>query len=1230
MEREGEETSRGDYFRDKIQKLQSIQEDTTVFSDDIISNIFESCYVYINGATFPPVHELRRLLRSHGAVCEGYPVPRLTHIVCDFLTEAQIKQYNAKTHSVGDRSKVLHVTVAWVLESIRLKKRQPEILFQTAGINAEKDGQNLSRFFINQRQQQQDKTETISRTTDDMATPIIHQELIDEPEDGEYVSDILAVHETSSSVLPQLIASAGHDDHNSNSRTPIPSTYQPLHSTTLTSEHPDFLKQYFSRSRLSFIGRWRNRVPLIANKFNPQLRKSGTGSGSGALGHGNSAIQNRLHYPQPSVTSSSSSSAANMNAILRSPSSLQDSRGDRVVVHVDMDCFFVSALTRHRPDLARVPVAVAHSASAGSSEISSCNYPARRRGLSSGMFMSKARTLCPELVVLPYDFDLYTELSEKLYSVLYSSSALIVEPVSVDEAYLEFASGTDGMAVATQLRAQIFDVTQGCTASAGVGSNMLLARLATKKAKPNGQFQLCCPSAGIDVTSVRRKLSMCDDDPPEDEDNYRSVDDAHNQSDKNQSKTATETSDKTECYSGDQVTTLLSTMPVADIPGVGYHLVAKLDEKQIKFCQDLWDIPKSRLEEWFGASTGTLLWEASRGIDNRALQPVESPKSIGAEVNWALRFSDKSKSEEFLLRLVDEISSRLVNAEKKGRTVTVKLKVKRAGSGDPRKFLGHGICDNLSKSCTVNRSVYTGKDIYALALPLYRELMRSVPVEDLRGMGATVSKLEDLHLNSTIPLSPSRLSSLSSSSLRSIFPFAAAPNATASTATPASAATTALVVQEQSEPIGVIDLSATQEDVVTKVSGDRIMNHNNSTHQSSLATLPILDDFLQAVPRELHEEVKAQLRAATGATSAITETNSKPLSSSSLAIVSKAAKAHPKTHSTLLKPSTNKKRKHDMRSDGKHVASTDSNQMILDLVHDPDASNSNSNSNSRSHSHWALRPSRAATSPVATSNILTGSFMSVAEKHLPQQVQVQMESHDTYPESTSIWRNESLVVIADGIKSWFRDISDLNRLGSLDDTLEYPTHRLLGFKPGVLQTDDIHYLCQYTEWLCSRQQFDVAESYVCLVLRSIEQVVTELRTIEKLLPGSVAHPGANSQSSYKFTGLAQTQSQSQSQNQSQNQSQLSLFAQVQARISSQSSLWDVPPRKHDTQKQYSAIPTMAATIEEEEDTHLQGSVVETMSAEALSGIIHTWKNVAVTIQSHHQSMLTRARKNMFI
>jgi DNA repair protein REV1 len=130
--------------------------------------------------------------------------------------------------------------------------------------------------------------------------------------------------------------------------------------------------------------------------------------------------------------------------------------GARVVLHVDMDCFFVSVLVRGRPGLMSRALAVAHGSGGDSSsaEISSCNYVARANGVKAGMWCHDAKQRCPSLQVLAYDFVQYEDVSKAVLKILHRSSPLY-QPVSCDEAYLEFPVGTDGAAVAARLRAEI-------------------------------------------------------------------------------------------------------------------------------------------------------------------------------------------------------------------------------------------------------------------------------------------------------------------------------------------------------------------------------------------------------------------------------------------------------------------------------------------------------------------------------------------------------------------------------------------------------------------------------------------------------------------------------------------------------------------------------------------------------------------------------------------------------
>ncbi|VFQ72083.1 unnamed protein product [Cuscuta campestris] len=154
------------------------------------------------------------------------------------------------------------------------------------------------------------------------------------------------------------------------------------------------------------------------------------------------------------------------------------------------DCFFVSVVVRNHPELQGKPVAICHSDNPrGTSEISSANYTARHYGVKAGMFVRDAKGLCPQLVILSYDFQAYEEVADKFYDILHKHCKK-VQAVSCDEAFLDATdSGVEDIQAFVHLiRKEIVEST-GCTASAGIARNMLLARLATRTAKPDGQ---CC------------------------------------------------------------------------------------------------------------------------------------------------------------------------------------------------------------------------------------------------------------------------------------------------------------------------------------------------------------------------------------------------------------------------------------------------------------------------------------------------------------------------------------------------------------------------------------------------------------------------------------------------------------------------------------------------------------------------------------------------------------------
>lgn len=202
----------------------------------------------------------------------------------------------------------------------------------------------------------------------------------------------------------------------------------------------------------------------------------------------------------------------------------------RVIMHVDMDCFFASVAIRDRPHLADKPVAVAHGTNAvhsdafSSSEIASCNYEARKRGLKNGMFLGQIKAQVPDLVILPYEFDKYDACSKELYRILLENCDF-VQAVSCDEVYIDVSyvlkqqmvGVLDGSArnYAVQLEKVAKDFAEGlrqkiraatgCPASIGISHNLLLARIATTRAKPNGLYFL----SSLEAMQVLGPMKVC-------------------------------------------------------------------------------------------------------------------------------------------------------------------------------------------------------------------------------------------------------------------------------------------------------------------------------------------------------------------------------------------------------------------------------------------------------------------------------------------------------------------------------------------------------------------------------------------------------------------------------------------------------------------------------------------------------------------------------------------------
>jgi len=428
-----------------------------------------------------------------------------------------------------------------------------------------------------------------------------------------------------------------------------------------TVVNPDFLKQYYQESRLHHLSTWK------------------------------ADLKSQLQ----ALTAEKSSSLKSRSK--RAPGAR------RYILHVDFDSFFAAVSLKRLPQYIDKPAVVAHGGGSGS-EIASCNYPARKFGIKNGMWMKGAQQLCPDLKVLPYDFQAYEEASRSFYDAMLSTDG-VVQSVSVDEALVDLtaacisAGGHEGKGisegsiwreqakadeVAQGLREQIKHTT-GCAVSVGIGGNILLAKVALRKAKPAGQYQI----------------------KPE------------------------------------EVLDFLGALTVQDLPGVAYSIGGKLEEIGVKLVKDVREVSKEKLISTLGPKTGEKIWEYARGIDRAEVGEQVIRKSVSAEVNWGIRFVTQAQAEEFVQSLCDELHRRLVEQKVKGRQLTMKI-MRRAADAplDPPKHLGHGKCDTYNRSLVLGVATNGKEIIRREAVSIMRGFGFS-PGE-LRGIGIQMTKLESL------------------------------------------------------------------------------------------------------------------------------------------------------------------------------------------------------------------------------------------------------------------------------------------------------------------------------------------------------------------------------------------------------------------------------------------------------------------------------------------------------
>ncbi len=286
------------------------------------------------------------------------------------------------------------------------------------------------------------------------------------------------------------------------------------------------------------------------------------------------------------------------------------------IIHIDMDCFYAAVEARENPSLQFKPLAVGGVSKRG--VLCTCNYIARKFGLHAAMPTNRALQLCPGLIMVPPNMCLYKEVSREIRAIFHQFTDL-VEPLSLDEAFLDVTDCKQYKGSATLIAKEIkrkIHATQKLTASAGVGPNKFLAKIASDWNKPDGIFVIT----------------------PE------------------------------------QIDTFMPKLPVNKIFGVGKVTAAKLNKKGISTCLDLQKLSLAELKQLCGGTWGLGLYDLCRGIDERPVEPNRIRKSLSVERTFLNDINELGDCINKLPELFSELQNRLKNLNMPIKTQFVKIK----------------------------------------------------------------------------------------------------------------------------------------------------------------------------------------------------------------------------------------------------------------------------------------------------------------------------------------------------------------------------------------------------------------------------------------------------------------------------------------------------------------------------------------------------------------------------
>lgn len=274
----------------------------------------------------------------------------------------------------------------------------------------------------------------------------------------------------------------------------------------------------------------------------------------------------------------------------------------RKIIHCDCDCFYASIEMRDNPRLQGIPIAVGGSPDRRG-VIATCNYDARKFGIHSAMASATARKRCPQLVIIRPDMEKYRLASQQIHEIFQKYTDLI-EPLSLDEAYLDVSDCVafegDATKIAAEIRKEVRE-TIGITISAGIAPNKFLAKIASDWDKPDGQFVV----------------------------------------------------------NPEEVEGFVEKLPVKKLHGVGKVTASKMKRLGINTCGDLRNLSQEKLQKYFG-SFGERLHQLSLGQDERKVQKDRIRKSVSVENTYAEDLPDLNACLSELPDLMQQLEKRLV------------------------------------------------------------------------------------------------------------------------------------------------------------------------------------------------------------------------------------------------------------------------------------------------------------------------------------------------------------------------------------------------------------------------------------------------------------------------------------------------------------------------------------------------------------------------------------------